>query len=76
MLEPKLCFYLRAPKRKLPYFEPNFFFAPFAAQFEKRCVGLTSLEQMRGWLVGVSVQTGKGTSRLALGFFALGTFNT
>ena len=34
MLEPKLCFYLRAPKRKLPYFDPNFSFAPIAAQFE------------------------------------------
>ena len=34
MLEPKLCFFPRAPKRKLPYFDPNFSFAPSAAQFE------------------------------------------
>ena len=34
MLEPKLCFYARTPKRKLPHFDPNFSFAPIAAQFE------------------------------------------
>ena len=34
MLEPKLWFYPRPPKRKLPSFDPNFFFAPSAAQFE------------------------------------------
>ena len=34
MLKPKLYFFPRAPKRKLPYFDPNFSFAPIAAQFE------------------------------------------